>query len=280
MLGCKRRTARAESKLDELAAARRAARGGRKDDSSVEEGELSEAEAPRVEEPVDDSPLGELKDYLVLQVKRSFLEQNNHEPWFENAVVGQFVRVAIPGMTDGTQQYRMAEVIGIVPSTREYQLGPNRINKQLEVQIGKARKTFRMVFVSEHRFTPEEFEFYKTHQLDARVPLLTQKQIQARRRRFKQAVFQHTYTQEEISKMVEARDIVTVLASKDYTTIRKELEDRLEEARQVENFDVMDDLQKKLRRLDEHWSIAQLASKQQVRKFRVWWSCAFFCRVY
>src|SRR3546814_2920740 len=52
--------------------------GARKDreDSSIEEGELSEGDTGRAEEQADDSPIGELKDFLVLQVKRSFLEQN------------------------------------------------------------------------------------------------------------------------------------------------------------------------------------------------------------
>lgn len=85
---------------------------------------------------------------------RSLLEKYWPKKWFEDFVVGAFVRISI-GVDPATKQlkYRICEVVKIgEPAAKLYPLGDHKCDIRLNLRYGTAAKDFEMKDVSNSAF--------------------------------------------------------------------------------------------------------------------------------
>lgn len=73
---------------------------------------------------------------------------------------GCFVRISI-GNRNNQAIYRVAEVVGVVETSKIYMLGKCNTNKGLRLRFGTSEKVFRLEFLSNQDFSVSEFEKWR-----------------------------------------------------------------------------------------------------------------------
>lgn len=101
------------------------------------------------------------KDELnKLRLSRHKMERFVHLPIFEKVVMNCFVRISI-GNHNGRPVYRVAEICGVVETSKVYQLGKARTNKGIKLRHGGQERVFRLEFISNQDFSDSEFEKWR-----------------------------------------------------------------------------------------------------------------------
>jgi hypothetical protein len=129
-----------------------------------------------------------------LRLPRSLLEKWVEEPFFENAVVGCFVRLGV-GMAPGTRsepQYKVCEIVSVGKYKHAYSFGEFETTKALMLQIGHNQRLWRMNVISNHRFTDGELREWLSLMRADRLPVPSAQEIDERKARMRKAVFGHT----------------------------------------------------------------------------------------
>jgi RNA polymerase-associated protein RTF1 len=104
-----------------------------------------------------------LEQLQSIQVTRDELEKWCHATFFEDTVIGCFVRLGL-GIDKNTKErvYRIAQITGnmswinvidVVEYHRMYKFGNTVVQKALELKHGKAQKSFLMDITSNSPFT-------------------------------------------------------------------------------------------------------------------------------
>jgi len=183
------------------------------EDESPEEGEI-EPEDPEIEEQPKQEELSQLpqqtatitlEDLQPIIVTRQKLIQWHGAPYFHDTIKGLFVRIGI-GHDGRARVYRLAKINELVESeSKSYQLTDKITTKMyLVLGIGNSEKHFRIEYISNAPVTQSEFDRWvremQKHSLSEAIPdktaiELLKKQIHSAEN--------YTYTEEEISKMVE-----------------------------------------------------------------------------
>lgn len=104
--------------------------------SEVDDEEMNDvsAKAPVVE--------AELEDYLKITLPRRRLARWCNEPFFEQAVLGCFVRLFIGESDDGMKCYRLCEIVGVEKSKSEYKFPTTTPHeKPVSKQHGTVKRT-------------------------------------------------------------------------------------------------------------------------------------------
>ena len=104
--------------------------------------------------PGDDKEAG-LENYLTIQLRRDVLERYVREPYFEAAVLNNYVRVLV-GTQNGILVYRMGLVVGVEQEGRKYWNAKKTMctNKRLVVDIAGNTKKMKIRDISNSRLTP------------------------------------------------------------------------------------------------------------------------------
>jgi len=100
-----------------------------------------------------------------VQLLRNQLEDWVEKPFFDDTVVGCFVRVNIGVSRDQESSYRLCEIVGIKEdeSSVAYKLSSGTFTrKKLTVRLGSARKSWPMTQISNSEANPKEIDTWKS----------------------------------------------------------------------------------------------------------------------
>ena len=199
--------------------------------SSDEEMEDISARAPVVE--------AELEDYMKVTMPRRRLARWCNEPFFNQAVLGCFVRLFIGESEDRKKCYRLCEIVGVEKSKSEYKFPTTASHEQpvsknhafiyprhyvffltkvyllfseqittsklLRLKFGKNEKSFPMYLVSDSRPTDEDVRKYVSIQKASRQEVLGRREATRLRKKQDELVNNYTYTQADIDRNVAER---------------------------------------------------------------------------
>lgn len=131
-----------------------------------------------------------------IRLTRNRLEAWLDEPFFDEVVVGTFVRVGI-GSDGADNVYRVAEVTGVTAgdSGAAYALGQKSTRKRLILEIAGSRRPFNMSFVSNANFTPDELRKYRKLLEERMLPRKSQAAVDSKVARLKRAK-DHVYSEQ------------------------------------------------------------------------------------
>jgi RNA polymerase-associated protein RTF1 len=114
--------------------------------SSTSDTEGSESHSATVyKKPVHISTLDQMNQ---LRLSRFKLEKFINLPIFEKTVTGCFVRINIGNNANQKIVYRVAEIVGVVETSKVYSFASGRTNKGLRLKHGSQERVFRLEFVS------------------------------------------------------------------------------------------------------------------------------------
>ncbi|KAF6023352.1 RTF1 [Bugula neritina] len=140
------------------------------------------------------------EDLEDIRVSRHRLEQWCHMPFFKKTICGCFVRIGI-GNKDGYPVYRCAEIVDVVETAKIYQLGTTRTNKGLKLRFGASERVYRLEFVSNSKFTEQEFFKWKEAIMVSASFLPTVEDVRKKVAELKKYM-KHQFTDKEIVDLV------------------------------------------------------------------------------
>ncbi|KAI8050644.1 uncharacterized protein B0P05DRAFT_563000 [Gilbertella persicaria] len=224
--------------------------------------DLGESEDEEVEKKAK-KRTPELDEIQSVMVSRSMIEKWIFAPFFENTVIGCFVRLYIgPDPQKKIPVYRLCQVIDVVPWHKTYKVAENVwSNKALKVKHGKAEKDFTMDIVSNQPITQQEYTRFLTTLESDRVRIPTMDQIEQKIVDLKQAR-EYVLNDKEVNEMIEKKKAVKG-SSVNMAMEMAQLLARLEHAKAHNEVDKVIKLTKDLRDLEEHASSME-GSQQNV----------------
>lgn len=105
-----------------------------------------------------------------VELERVRVSRGELEKWygelfnFEDTVVGAFVRVNIGEAGEkGGSQYKICEIVGLAQASQPYAFGTKKVDKELIVKHGKNKRNFKMIVISNSKFTPAEFSQWRNY---------------------------------------------------------------------------------------------------------------------
>ncbi|XP_059553676.1 RNA polymerase-associated protein RTF1 homolog [Myotis daubentonii] len=176
------------------------------DDKSSEKTDRSSRTPSSDEEeiPPKSQPVSLPEELNRVRLSRHKLERWCHTPFFAKTVTGCFVRIGI-GNHNSKPVYRVAEITGVVETTKVYQLGGTRTNKGLQLRHGDARRVFRLEFVSNQAFTESEFMKWKEAMFSAGMQLPTLDEINKKELSIKEAL-NYKFNDQDIEEIVKEKE--------------------------------------------------------------------------
>ncbi|KAF8502950.1 plus-3-domain-containing protein [Hysterangium stoloniferum] len=134
-------------------------------DVTDEEGEINkEEEAERKYKETFGSPKAKYKlmqeDLEKLRLSRHQVAKHYYAPWFEEWIVGAWVRYLVPSNNMArTSVYRACEIIGLAPEpVKPYKVNDVAVNRMVELKHGNSVRMFPMDKISDSPFSQKEFE--------------------------------------------------------------------------------------------------------------------------
>ena len=106
----------------------------------------------------------EIKDLEDIRISRELLEKWVDEIYFEETVKECYVRLNLGvNKETNTNCYRICEVSNVVDYPVAYKLGNKKINKALQLKYASRQQVFKMSYISNSKFEPNEFADWKRH---------------------------------------------------------------------------------------------------------------------
>jgi len=144
-----------------------------------------------------------VKDLNTVRVSRVHMSRWVHLPWFNDLIIGSFVRVGI-GSMGGELVYRIAEVIGVEKYHRVYAIEKTLTNKALVLRQGKSKRVFRMEFCSNSTFTTQEYNKWIDQLKLAKEDPPSLDRVQKKAKDLEEKK-KHTLTNQEVQIMLEEK---------------------------------------------------------------------------
>ena len=143
------------------------------------------------------------KDLERIRVSRNDLERWYGELYFEDTIKGTFMRVNIGELKDGKGWcYKIHEVVGVKSVLHPYQFGNKKIDKELIMKYGKVTRLFKMMVVSNSKFTQKEFREWREEWEKCNEIIPTISDINSIESKIKKTR-NYPYNQSEINKIIE-----------------------------------------------------------------------------
>ena len=213
------------------------------DSSSEDDNKSEESYSSRDRSEDDDSQVSKKRginfmDLEKIRVSRSDLEKWYDELHFEDTILGTFVRINIGefGDKNGSNQYKIYEIIGTKTVSPSYLFGNKMADKEIVVKYGRSKKNFKMIVVSNSKFTPTEFSQWRTDCEKHNEPIPTNDVIEAIEAKLKKTR-NYSYTPNEINKIIEQNInqlIEKGVSNMNVTYIRTQLETQFKLAKRVQ----------------------------------------------
>ncbi|XP_071971371.1 RNA polymerase-associated protein RTF1 homolog [Engystomops pustulosus] len=175
-----------------------------KSDRSSRSSSSSDEEMETEEIPPKSLPVSLPEELNKVRLSRHKLERWCHMPFFAKTVSGCFVRIGI-GNHNSKPVYRVAEITGVVETTKVYQLGTTRTNKGLQLRHGSDQRVFRLEFVSNQEFTESEFMKWKEAMFSAGMQLPTLDEINKKEVTIKEAM-NYKFNDQDIEEIVKEKE--------------------------------------------------------------------------
>ena len=156
-----------------------------------------------------------LDDLNLARIKRVTLEAFIEEPFISKAINDCFVRYMI-GEHHGTATYRVCQVKDVTQRATSYRLPGSKksTNQMLLLSIAGSTKEGKIDKVSNHRFTQQELETWRSKMRDARAATVTPADCKRLHQRTKEVINNHTYTPDEVQEMVAKKSKAAVVAGR------------------------------------------------------------------
>ena len=160
------------------------------------------AVSPRVQEYIEKQ-----EDLEPIRLSRFKLARFVHLPFFKRLVGGCFVRVGIGAdPSTGKPTYRCAEIDDVVETAKIYVVeGKVRTNVGLKLKIGQQERVFRLEFISNQPWLPQEFQKWKITCEEANMALPSLELVRTKSAEIKKAV-RYEYTSEDVDKIVAQKE--------------------------------------------------------------------------
>ncbi|CAO3611799.1 unnamed protein product [Mucor hiemalis] len=193
----------------------------------------------------------QLEEIQSISISRSAIEKWIFAPFFENTVIGCFVRLYIgPDPVKKIPVYRLCQIVDVVSWHKTYKVTDNAwSNKALKVKHGKAEKDFPMDIVSNQLVTQQEYSRYLTTSESDRVRIPSIDHIEQKAADLKQAK-EYVLNDKEVNEMIEKKKAVKG-ASVNAAMEKAQLLARLEHAKAYNEVDQVIKLTKELREIEE-----------------------------
>uniref|UniRef100_A0A7S3AQ33 Plus3 domain-containing protein n=1 Tax=Haptolina ericina TaxID=156174 RepID=A0A7S3AQ33_9EUKA len=227
-----------------------------------EEGELPSQVASGMESAADAHNLERIR------LKRDQLEKWLNEPYFETALIGSFVRIGI-GNREGRPMYRVAEIVGVKDNFRQYALGEKKTTKRLELKIGESKRFFQISYVSNADFEMTELDKYTRIMQDYKLAGKTMSEIENKVTELKACKHEHTYTNEEIDRLVN-QNSKSMKMSGTLAFRRAKADTELQEARDHGDVEAVAEAEKKMKEIARIQALEKKAmERKQASSFRI-----------
>jgi len=179
------------------------------DDVVAESGRrVSKQKEPKVEVPAD------LDDFLKVTLSRGRLGIWCSEPFFEEAVVGSYVKLFIGVDENSKKCYRLCRIVGVTTASKPYDLPnadrnakPIRTDKKLTLRFQKSERDFYIKLVSDIKVDEIDVNQYITAMKAARLDdeILGKREAKRIRRNRDLLTTNYTYTKDDIEKGIKER---------------------------------------------------------------------------
>ncbi|RKP37699.1 hypothetical protein BJ085DRAFT_27687 [Dimargaris cristalligena] len=190
-----------------------------------------------------------LRELNDITLSRDTLVDWALRPYFDDTVVGCFVRLGLGMDTHGELQYRVCEIVGVQVARKPYQVGSAVTNKRLVLKHGASIRPFPITTVSNQPINHREFDrLINTCKIDD-LPPLDVAQVERKRRDIESAR-NYVLSNAEVEAMVQMRQELAG-APLNYTVEKEHLTRRLETAEQDQNWVEVDRLQLEIDRLND-----------------------------
>jgi len=154
-------------------------------DEDEEDGQISKLEEQEERErrlygekaPPEDEP-ATLEDLSKIRLTRDMVAKFCMRTWFEEFVIGAWVRYLIGADEHKNPIYRVCEITAIALTPKPYTINDQTVNQELNLRHGGASKLWTMDKISNASFTEREFDrLVKVCQMDG-IKLPTKRQIE------------------------------------------------------------------------------------------------------
>jgi len=158
----------------------------------------------------------DVADYAKVTIPRRRLSRWCHEPFFEEAVTGMYVKLAVGKDSQKLKScYRLCQIVGVETRPAEYTFPPDKnsnkkpvsTNKVLQLKFGSSIRAFRMALISDSKAQEEDVKALASHLRDSRLndEILSKKRAIKLRKMQDKLVNTYTYTREDIEKSIAAK---------------------------------------------------------------------------
>ena len=157
--------------------------------------------SPRVQEYIEKQ-----EDLEPIRLSRFKLERFLHLPFFKRLAVGCFVRIGIG--TDPASckpVFRCSEIVDVVETSKHYTVGKARTNIGLKLKFGQSERVFRLEFISNSPWIPQEFLKWKITCEEANMALPSLELVRNKTGEIKKAM-SYEYTSEDVDKIVATKE--------------------------------------------------------------------------
>ncbi|KAI9483066.1 MAG: hypothetical protein EXX96DRAFT_519096 [Benjaminiella poitrasii] len=204
------------------------------------------------------------EELQTICITRNILEKWLFAPFFENTIIGCFVRIFIgPDPQKKTPVYRLCEIIDVVPWHKSYKVTENTwSNKALKIKHGKAEKDFTMDIISNQPITQHEYSRLLATLESDRVRIPSLDQVERKAEDLKQAR-EYVLNDHEVNEMIEKKRAVKG-ASVNAAMEKAQLLARLEHAKAYNETEKVLKLTRELKELEERVSSTEGNNQQDV----------------
>ncbi|KAI8883495.1 plus-3-domain-containing protein [Backusella circina FSU 941] len=205
-----------------------------------------------------------LDEVVNVSVTRHMIEKWLYAPFFEDTVIGCFVRLYIGNdPSKKVAVYRLCQVIDIVPWHKVYKVGEGIYsNKALKVKHGKAERPFPMDIVSNQPINQQEFGRFLTTLENERVKLPSLDEIEQKAKDIKHAK-DYVLNDKEVDQMLAKKKAVNG-SSVNAAVEKAQLLARLEHAKESNQVDDITRITREIRELEERTATLDTTSKQDI----------------
>lgn len=228
------------------------------DDENIQEKALKRKKKPSKSEDVeiDTSEIANLTDILKIQSRRVLVEKWHAEPYFADVVRGSLVRYFVGKSSSGEPIYRMAEVLDVIPM-KPYKLADSAETTEqgLLISIGSSQTEAKLYKISNSRITQREYDEWMgaLEKSNEQHLFLRKNSVEKRRKSIREAS-QHTYTHEEVNAMIQKNLLETSKHTLNYSHAMSMMKKKLESARNENDLDSMERIQKEMDKLEREVS--------------------------
>lgn len=190
-----------------------------------------------------------VSDLNKIRFGRTFFAKYCHNPRFENAAIGSFVRINIGyDREKQTTVYRICEIKGLQKS-KSYKFLNRTADESIVVASGRNERAFEMGICSDSPFTEDEFRWWKQSLLKDEIPLPSVKRIERKLQELLEFK-SHVLTPEEVNELIQRRQRLSNSTGVGVVLEKTQLQQQRIIAQENNNEDLVEQIDHKIAAID------------------------------